>query len=78
MEFKGVKWSLGGISGRMIKTNQYPGYIADVDTKANALLMSKAPEMLEGLKEALKFAKMKNDDTMVEYFTKLIKEATEL
>lgn len=53
-EFKGTKWSLGGISGRMIKTNKYSGFVADVDTKENALLISKAPEMLSELEETVK------------------------
>jgi len=51
--FKNVKWSLGGISGRMIKTNQYSGFVADVDTKENAKLISNAPEMLQILENML-------------------------
>ncbi len=50
-EFKGIKWSLGGCSGRLIKTNEYGGFVADVDTMKNALLIVKAPEMLDILRE---------------------------
>ena len=53
MEFKNVKWKLGGMSGRMITTNQYGGFVADVDTKQNALLISKSPEMLEELQDTI-------------------------
>lgn len=43
-----------------------------------ALKDTKASEMLEALKEALKFAKMKNNEIMAEYFENIIKQATEL
>lgn len=45
-------WILGGASGRMITTpSGYvgDGFIADVDTLANARLISAAPELLEAL-----------------------------
>jgi len=45
-------WTLGGCSGRMITTpNGYvgDGFIADVDTLANANLIASAPDMLEAL-----------------------------
>lgn len=50
-EFKDVKWSLGDISGRMIKTSQYLGFVADVDTMENATLIKEAPEMLTLLQD---------------------------
>lgn len=45
-------WVLGGCSGRMITTpDGYvgDGFIADVDTLANARLIAAAPELLEAL-----------------------------
>jgi hypothetical protein len=54
-EFEPGPWILGGASGRMITTpSGYAGdgFIADVDTLANARLISCAPEMFEMLKEA--------------------------
>lgn len=75
-EFKGVKWTLGGISGRMIKTNKYGGFVADVDTKANALLISKAPEMLEMLQRIMKTYD-KGTQTYLDC-QELIKQATEI
>lgn len=47
-------WILGGCSGRMITTPsgyRGDGFIADVDTKANAQLIAAAPDMLEALKQ---------------------------
>lgn len=86
MEFKGTKWSLGGISGRMIKTNQYGGFVADVDTKANALLISKAPEMLEILQKLIShYEDVMNSDyspfalrSDIDNAKELIKQATKL
>lgn len=80
MEFKGTKWSLGGISGRMIKTNQYSGFVADVDTKANALLISKAPEMLDMLQIILQNQNSENrlSPEINDEIKQLIKQATEL
>lgn len=49
-------WVLGGCSGRMITTpNGYvgDGFIADVDTLANAKLIAAAPELLEALQDML-------------------------
>lgn len=49
-------WVLGGCSGRMITTpSGYvgDGFIADVDTLANARLISAAPELLEALQKSL-------------------------
>lgn len=49
-------WVLGGCSGRMVTTpDGYvgDGFIADVDTLANAKLISAAPELLEALQSAL-------------------------
>ena len=43
-----------------------------------ALKDTRFDEMLEGLKEALKFSKMKGNETMVNYFENLIKQATDL
>lgn len=54
-KYQKVPWVLGGCSGRMITTpDGYlgNGFIADVDTLANAKLIVKAPEMLELLKRA--------------------------
>lgn len=49
-------WILGGCSGRMITTpNGYvgDGFIADVDTLANAYLIASAPVLLETLEKLL-------------------------
>jgi type II secretory pathway component GspD/PulD (secretin) len=87
MEFKGTKgkWELAGISGRMIKSTDTKelGFIADVDTRANALLISKAPEMLDMLKEYVRlldgeFSPKTFISELVEKSQILIKEATEL
>ena len=84
-EFKGVKWSLGGISGRMIQTNEYMGFVADVDTRKNAILISKAPEMLEALQKVLDTfypiqdsKKESEQEEVLKQIEQLIKEATEL
>lgn len=81
-EGKYGKWSLGGISGRMIKTTQYGGFIADVDTKANALLISKAPDMLDQLNrihgEIMRSDGVLDVQKWGDQIEKLIKEATEL
>ena len=83
--FRGTrgKWVLGGISGRMIKSTDREefGFIADVDTKANALLISKAPEMLEMLEKCKEYFLLKTDrfsEERAEAIGQLIKEATEL
>jgi hypothetical protein len=51
---------------------------SDEQAKANALLISKAPEMLEMLKECLKFAKMKNNEVMAFEIEKLIIDSTKI
>lgn len=72
-------WILGGASGRMITTpSGYAGdgFIADVDTLANAKLITAAPDMLD----ALLLIKNENPDLSGEAFSKLyeaIKKATE-
>lgn len=51
-------WILGGASGRMITTpsGYYgDGFIADVDTKANAKLISAAPDLLKALQSFVDF-----------------------
>lgn len=78
-EFKGEPgpWILGGCSGRMITTpTGYvgDGFIADVDTKANALLISKAPEMFEFIKKYYTYLNLR-DQKEAEI---LLKSATEL
>ena len=55
-KYEPAPWILGGCSGRMITTPsgyEGDGFIADVDTKANAQLIACAPEMLELLEEVL-------------------------
>lgn len=54
--FEPGPWILGGCSGRMITTpDGYvgDGFIADVDTLANARLIAAAPELLEALQEVV-------------------------
>ena len=88
MEFKGTKekWEFSENGGVYVTTNS--GMICDLITssqkdKADALLISKAPEMLEMLKK-LKDAMlelMEHQDGWEEDYEeleKLIKEATEL
>lgn len=92
MEFKGTKgkWQIGEIKHSVWGENR-KGCIADCtgvhnkhfyigftseESEANALLISKAPEMLEMLKRFVK-----SDDLQIEDFIEaeqLIKEATEL
>jgi hypothetical protein len=51
-KFEPGPWILGGCSGRKITTpSGYcgDGFIADVDTKANAHLIAAAPDLLEAL-----------------------------
>lgn len=51
-KFEPGPWITGGCSGRMITTpTGYvgDGFIADVDTKANAMLIAAAPEMYDWL-----------------------------
>ncbi|MDI9276216.1 hypothetical protein QMZ65_03220 [Pantoea sp. EABMAA-21] len=62
-EFEPGPWILGGCSGRMITTpDGYvgDGFIADVDTLANARLIAAAPELLEALKAMLNKAYKQN------------------
>jgi type II secretory pathway component GspD/PulD (secretin) len=94
MEFKGTKgkWE---ISSNDIKANQQTifsaygffvkgKYTHTEETKANALLISKAPEMLEMLKEVVTTydnERLKQSITMarvIDRAEQLIKEATEL
>lgn len=52
-KFEPAPWVLGGCSGRMITTpsGYYgDGFIADVDTLANAKLVVKSPKMYDLLK----------------------------
>lgn len=80
-KFKGepAPWILGGSSGRMVTTPKGyfgDGFIADVDTMANALLISKAPEMFEMLVSCAKTFKllgMKEPDGIIQ----LLKEITQ-
>lgn len=56
--FEPGPWILGGASGRMITTpsGYYgDGFIADVDTLANATLIAAAPELYYALKEMYEF-----------------------
>lgn len=81
-KFKGVKWRIDGISGRMIKTNQYSGFVADVDSKENAMLIAKAPEMLDMLETMIQdyekvMPKCPARDVRIDKIKKLIKSATE-
>ena len=46
--------------------------------KANAKLISCAPEMLEALKYSLRVFKRDNSDVDLEYLEQLIKKATEV
>lgn len=86
MEFKhkNTKWSLGGISGRMITTNQYGGFVADVDTLENALLIKEAPQMLNMLEEMVsdfENSSKSSPDILMESLgkaKKLIKSATQI
>lgn len=83
-KYKNTKWSLGGISGRMITTNQYGGFVADVDTLENAVLIKEAPRMLNLLEEMVsdfENSSKSSSDILMESLGKakqLIKEATEL
>lgn len=81
---KNTKWSLGGISGRMITTNQHGGFVADVDTLENALLIKEAPQMLNLLQEMVsdfENSSKSSPDILMESLgkaKKLIKSATQI
>ena len=86
MEFKGTKgkWRINERASRNVRcdngisiVNCSSGQSGDLEEqeKANALLISKAPEMLEMLKHLAKNTPNKNEYEKIE---QLIKEATEL
>lgn len=94
MEFKGTKgkWELGEIKHSVWGENR-KGCIADCtgihnknfyigftseESEANALLISKAPEMLEMLKKCKESFENLNQPFISYDIEKLIKEATEL
>ena len=93
MEFKGTKgqWYIDtelesvneyGMKVRVISSD-YGEELADVfgnneEEEANALLISKAPEMLEMLERARKMLLFVDVDTLANEIEQLIKEATEL
>lgn len=83
MEFKGTKgkWELSENGGVYVTSNI--GMICDLVTsskedKANALLISKAPEMLEMLKKCKIMCDHLNIHHVSNELNALIKEATEL
>ena len=83
MEFKGTKLLQVDLKHNQVLNSSGVLVIANINDysgegKYNTLLYSKAPEMLEGLKEALRLAKECRNLTMVEYFEKLIKQATDI
>jgi hypothetical protein len=79
MEFKGTKgkWKLENIDNNWLVMSNDVNLVGINNNKANALLISKAPEMLEMLKEIHSFlssgTRINSDDIY-----QLIKEATEI
>ena len=87
------KWNIGEINTKIWAENR-KGCIADCggfhhnqefyigfeneEMKANAKLISCAPEMLEALKYSLRVFKRDNSDVDLEYLEQLIKKATEV
>lgn len=66
------KWTTGGISGRMITTVKQPyfgdGFLADVDTKANAEFIAASPEIVRFLLDRVeKLEKSLLRDETVDY-----------
>jgi len=79
-EFKGTKgkWSIFSDQfNNQIIANEN-GFIAETKTKANALLISKAPEMLEMLQDLEIAMRAVKVDLVADKISKIIKEATEL
>ena len=86
MGFKGTKgkWNIEPPIAKGSWIGNENGYSAlscgntNEENRANALLISKAPEMLEMLNECLEMTKALQADKMHAKISKLIKEATEL
>ena len=88
MEFKGTKgdWIVGGIENKLILTKNgayRPNAMqvscsGEIELKANALLISKAPEMLDMLNKVCKKLKGNGFPMLQNEVEQLIKEVTEL
>jgi hypothetical protein len=94
MEFKGTKsqWKIEGVDKTFVYalnekgTNAFSlninndGRTEHIEQQANALLISKAPEMLEMVKKLMAYMPKKNIDDANMYYQalQLIKEATEI
>jgi hypothetical protein len=88
MEFKGTKGKWNTFNDRVEQRGQFTDYVIcrfeprmSRESEANALLISKAPEMLEMLKttsNCLWMLNTKGTNELAEEIDKLIEESTEI